>query len=90
MNGQAHAYQYRKSEATRHLIREGIADWEQTQFEARYANLQNQAFPMPMTEAELRRVQPSLIDKLMPWIMVMGLIGLIALGTKLAEWVVTI
>ena len=63
--------EYRKSEESRQQILAGLEEYKRQQFQAGYEHVQA-ACRLPLSEVERQRLQPSTIDKAMPWILVFG------------------
>ncbi len=67
----AKVLEYRKSEESRQQILAGLEDYKRQQFDDDYRRIQA-ACRVPLSEVERQRLQPSRIDKAMPWILVFG------------------
>ena len=83
-----------QEEACRQIM-EGVQDWEEINFGARCANLQNQAhIPLEVVkdiwEADNPKAAPSFVDKYWAWIVIAGLLALVGLGTWLSDLVVAL
>lgn len=63
--------EYRKSEESRQQIIEGLEEYKRQKFNDDYRRIQA-ACRLPLTEVERKRLEPSTIDKAMPWILVFG------------------
>jgi hypothetical protein len=65
--------EYRKSEESRQQILAGLEEYKRQKFDDDYRRVQA-ACRVPLTEVERKRLEPSTIDKAMPWILVVGLL----------------
>lgn len=85
----------RHQEEARRQIMEGQAEYEEINFQAKYANLQNQAhIPLEVVkncwEADNPKAAPSFVDKYWWVIAIAGLFALIAAGNLLSDLVVAL
>jgi hypothetical protein len=68
--------EYRKSEESRQQILAGLEEYKRQKFDDDYRRVQA-ACRVPLTEVERKRLEPSTIDKAIPWILVFGGFALI-------------
>ena len=80
-------YNYRPSEESRQAIKEGLEEYERRQFQANYEAMQAACRP-PLTEVERKRVQPTLIDRLIPYILILGFLALCFGAYWVLDWIV--
>jgi hypothetical protein len=81
--------EYRKSEESRQQILAGLEEYKRQKFDEDYRRLQA-ACRVPLSEVERRRLQPTTIDRLMPWILVFGGFALIMVIGVLVNMLVNI
>lgn len=78
---------YRRSEESRQQIKEGLEEYERRQFQQQYEQMQA-ACRVPLTAVERERVRPSTIDRVMPYILILGfLVFFLGVGAA-CEWVI--
>jgi hypothetical protein len=80
-------YNYRPSEESRQAIKEGLEEYERRQFQANYEAMQAACRP-PLTEVERKRVQPTLIDRLIPYILILGFLAFCFGAYWVLDWIV--
>lgn len=80
-------YNYRPSEESRQAIKEGLEEYERRQFQANYEAMQAACRP-PLTEVERKRVQPTLIDRLIPYILILGFLAFCFACYAVLDWLV--
>ena len=85
----------RHQEEARRAIEEGLEEYEEINFQAKYANIQNQAhIPLEVVkdcwEADNPKAAPSFVDKYWVWIVIAGLLALIIAGNLLSDLVVAL
>lgn len=78
---------YRRSEESRQQIKEGLEEYERRQFQKQYEHMQAACRP-PLTEVERKRVQPTLIDRLMPYILILGFLAFCFGCYAVLDWLV--
>lgn len=78
---------YRRSEESRQAIKEGLEEYERRQFQANYEAMQAACRP-PLTEVERKRVQPTLIDRLIPYILILGFLAFCFACYAVLDWLV--
>jgi len=80
-------YNYRSSEESRQQIREGLEEYQRRQFEAEYERMQAACRP-PLTKVERQRLKPSMIDRAMPYILILGFLGVCFGAYAVLDWIV--
>jgi len=80
-------YNYRPSEESRQSIKEGLEEYERRQFQANYEAMQAACRP-PLTEVERARLRPSMIDRAMPYILILGFLALCFGAYWVLDWLV--
>lgn len=80
-------YNYRPSEESRQQIKEGLEEYQRRQFQANYEAMQSACRP-PLTEVERKRVQPTLIDRLIPYILILGFLAFCFACYAVLDWLV--
>ena len=83
----ARILQYRSSEESRQEIKAGLEEYQRRQFEAEYERMQAACRP-PLTEVERKRVQPTLIDRLIPYILILGFLAFCFACYAVLDWLV--
>jgi hypothetical protein len=78
---------YRRSEESRQAIKEGLEEYERRQFQQQYERMQAACRP-PLTEVERERVKPSTIDRVMPYIMILGFLAFCFGCYAVLDWLV--
>ena len=78
---------YRRSEESRQQIKEGLEEYERRQFQQQYEQMQAACRP-PLTEVERKRVQPTLIDRLIPYILILGFLAFCFACYAVLDWLV--
>ncbi len=80
-------YNYRPSEESRQAIKEGLEEYERRQFQANYERMQAACRP-PLTEVERKRLESSWIDKAIPYILILGFLGVCFGAYAILDWLV--
>lgn len=80
-------YNYRPSEESRQAIKEGLEEYERRQFQQQYEHMQAACRP-PLTEVERERLKPSTIDRVMPYIMILGFLAFCFGCYAVLDWLV--
>lgn len=83
----ARILQYRSSEESRQQIREGLEEYQRRQFQAEYERMQAACRP-PLTAVERARLRPSMIDRAMPYILILGFLALCFGAYWVLDWLV--
>ena len=78
---------YRRSEESRQQIKEGLEEYERRQFQQNYERMQAACRP-PLTEVERKRIQPSLIDRAIPYILIIGFLAFCFGCYAILDWLV--
>ena len=79
--------EYRKSEESRQQILAGLEEYKRQQFQAEYERMQAACRP-PLTAVERQRLKPSMIDRAMPYILILGFLGVCFGAYAILDWVV--
>ena len=80
-------YNYRPSEESRQQIKEGLEEYERRQFQQDYEHMQAACRP-PLTAVERQRLEKSTIDKAMPYILILGFLGICFGAYAILDWLV--
>lgn len=80
-------YNYRPSEESRQAIKEGLEEYQRRQFQAEYERMQAACRP-PLTAVERQRLEKSTIDKAMPYILILGFLGVCFGAYAVLDWIV--
>ena len=80
-------YNYRPSEESRQQIKEGLEEYERRQFQQQYEQMQAACRP-PLTDVERERLRPSMIDRAMPYILILGFLALCFGAYWVLDWLV--
>lgn len=80
-------YNYRPSEESRQAIKEGLEEYERRQFQQQYEHMQAACRP-PLTEVERERLRPSMIDRAIPYILILGFLALCFGAYWVLDWLV--
>lgn len=80
-------YNYRPSEESRQAIKEGLEEYQRRQFQAEYERMQAACRP-PLTAVERQRLEKSTIDKAMPYILILGFLGICFGAYAVLDWIV--
>ena len=83
----ARILQYRSSEESRQEIKAGLEEYQRRQFQANYEHMQAACRP-PLTEVERARLRPSMIDRAMPYILILGFLALCFGAYWVLDWIV--
>jgi len=78
---------YRRSEESRQQIKEGLEEYERRQFQKQYEHMQAACRP-PLTEVERERLRPSMIDRVIPYILILGFLALCFGAYWVLDWLV--
>ena len=81
----ARILQYRSSEESRQEIKAGLEEYQRRQFEAEYERMQAACRP-PLTAVERQRLEKSTIDKAMPYILILGFLGVCFGAYAILDW----
>lgn len=79
--------EYRKSEESRQQIIAGLEEYKRQKFDDDYRRIQA-ACRVPLTEVERERVRPSTIDRVMPYILILGFLAFFLGVGAACEWVI--
>ena len=79
--------EYRKSEESRQQILAGLEEYQRRQFEAEYERMQAACRP-PLTAVERQRLKPSMIDRAMPYILILGFLAFCFACYAVLDWLV--
>ena len=80
-------YNYRPSEESRQAIKEGLEEYQRRQFQQQYEQMQAACRP-PLTEVERQRLKPSMIDRAIPYILILGFLGICFGAYAVLDWLV--
>ncbi len=83
----ARILQYRSSEESRQEIKAGLEEYQRRQFEAEYERMQAACRP-PLTAVERERLRPSMIDRAIPYILILGFLALCFGAYWVLDWLV--
>ncbi len=83
----ARILQYRSSEESRQQIKEGLEEYQRRQFQANYEAMQSACRP-PLTAVERQRLEKSTIDKAIPYILILGFLGICFGAYAVLDWIV--
>jgi len=79
--------EYRKSEESRQQILAGLEEYKRQQFQAEYERMQAACRP-PLTAVERQRLKPSMIDRAIPYILILGFLAFFLGVGAACEWVI--